>query len=112
MVRKGGFFVLTGMPSPVLGEFSTTSIKDFTIFPPHKKIVALQLVHISQLCLKLSKVSDFIANSSKTCLPGKNSLSQSSKLYTIINKLKSHSCLIEVTKEIFAKCAVIRICVN
>ena len=31
------FFVLTGMPRPVLGESCTTSRKDFTIFPPHQK---------------------------------------------------------------------------
>ena len=35
--ERGGFLVLTGMPRPVLGESCTTSIKDFAIFPPHKK---------------------------------------------------------------------------
>ena len=35
--EKGRFLVLTGMPRPVLGESCTTSIKDFAIFPPHKK---------------------------------------------------------------------------
>ena len=34
---REGFLVLTGMPRPVLGESCTTSIKDFAIFPPHKK---------------------------------------------------------------------------
>ena len=37
LVREREFFVLTGMPIPVLGESCTTSIKDFAIFPPHKK---------------------------------------------------------------------------
>ena len=37
LVRERGFLVLTGMPSPVLGESYTTYIKDFAIFPPHKK---------------------------------------------------------------------------
>ena len=35
--REMGFLVSTGKPSLVLGEFSTTSIKYFTIFPPHPK---------------------------------------------------------------------------
>ena len=30
------FLVLTGMPSLVLGESCTTSIKDSAIFPPHQ----------------------------------------------------------------------------
>ena len=34
---RGGFSLLTGMPRPVLGESCITSIKDFAIFPPHKK---------------------------------------------------------------------------
>ena len=34
---RGGFLVSTGMPIPVLGESCTTSIKDFDIFPSHKK---------------------------------------------------------------------------
>ena len=35
--QERGFLVLTGMPRPVLGESSTTFIKDFAIFPPHQK---------------------------------------------------------------------------
>ena len=35
--REGFFLVLIGMPSLVREKFCTTSIKDFTIFPPHKK---------------------------------------------------------------------------
>ena len=34
---REGVLVLTGMPRPILGESCTTSIKDFDIFPPHKK---------------------------------------------------------------------------
>ena len=35
--ERGVFLVLTGMLRPALGESSTTSIKDFAIFPPHEK---------------------------------------------------------------------------
>ena len=35
--ERGGFLVLTGMPSFILGESCTTSIKDFAIFPPRQK---------------------------------------------------------------------------
>ena len=35
--RERGFLVLTGMPSLILGESSTASIKDFAICPPDKK---------------------------------------------------------------------------
>ena len=37
LVRERGSLVLTGKPKPVLGESCTTFLKDFTIFPPHKK---------------------------------------------------------------------------
>ena len=39
LVQEKGFLVLTGMPRPILGESSTTSSKDFAIFPPHQKKV-------------------------------------------------------------------------
>ena len=37
MVRERGFLVLTCMSRLVLGESCCTSIKDFAIFPSHKK---------------------------------------------------------------------------
>ena len=53
MVRKRGFLVNTGMPRLVLEESCATSIKDFTISPPHKKnteyrIVVFSVVHYCQ----------------------------------------------------------------
>ena len=42
--ERGFFLDLTGMPRPFLGEFCTTSIKDFAIFPPHKQKHNLQFI--------------------------------------------------------------------
>ena len=45
LVRESGLLVLTGMASLVLGESCTTSIKDFTIFPPRPKKKSNAIFH-------------------------------------------------------------------
>ena len=51
MVRERGFFVLTGILRPILRKFCATSIKDFSIFLPHKKNQKYsRAVNVNQYC--------------------------------------------------------------
>ena len=43
------FLVVIDMPRPVLGESCTTRIKDFTMFPAHKKKISIITFDVSRL---------------------------------------------------------------
>ena len=60
LVRESGLLVLTGMASLVLGESCTTSIKDFTIFPPRpkKKVTPYFMAFVQNVLSILEHLSD------------------------------------------------------
>ena len=53
MVQERGFLVLTGMPRSVPGESCTNSIKNFAIFPPHKRI---QVFNVESMRSRTEKI--------------------------------------------------------
>ena len=64
LVRERRFLVVTGMPRLLLEESCITSIKDFTIFPPHKNKARFNL---GQFLLILILFKCYIMLSKKEC---------------------------------------------